>query len=212
MHDLHERRLLITTGIAMNASGINVGTTGNLSLRSEQGMWITPSRIPYADLQAGDIVPVHLDGSWPAGQTPSSEWRFHRDIYRHRADARAIVHAHPVHCSALASLHRSIPAFHYMVAVAGGKDIRCCAYETYGTQELSDRVIEALVDRKACLMANHGLVCLDRDLPRALALAVEVENLARTYCQALSIGEPFILDDAEMQRVIGKLGGSGSNA
>jgi len=212
VHDLEQRRQLIATAIAMNVSGINVGTTGNLSLRSEQGMWITPSRIPYADLCPEDIVPVHMDGSWPEGQTPSSEWRFHRDIYQHREDAQAIVHAHPAYCSALASLHRSIPAFHYMVAVAGGKDIRCCAYATYGTQELSDLVINALEDRKACLMANHGLVCLERDLPRALALAVEVENLARTYCQALSIGEPIILDEGEMQRVIAKLGSRGSNA
>lgn len=196
----------------MNDSGINVGTTGNLSLRTEAGMLITPSRKPYADLQPEDIVPVAMDGSWPENQTPSSEWRFHRDIYAHRPDAQAIVHAHPVHCSALASLHRGIPAFHYMVAVAGGADIRCCGYATYGTQELSDRVIEALRGRKACLMANHGLVCAESSLPRALALAIEVENLARTYCQALQVGEPVILDDAEMQRVIAKLGGQGSNA
>lgn len=207
-----QRQELIATAIAMNASGINVGTTGNLSLRTNEGMLITPSRIPYADLQSQDIVPVNMDGTWPPGQTPSSEWRFHRDIYLHRPDAQAIVHAHPVHCSALASLNRSIPAFHYMVAVAGGKDIRCCGYATYGTQELSDHVLAALQDRKACLMANHGLVCLESTLQRALALAVEVENLARTYCQALQIGEPVILDDAEMLRVMAKLGGQGSNA
>ncbi len=209
---LQAREDLIATALAMNVSGINVGTTGNLSLRSPEGMLITPSRKPYAELQPADIVPVSPDGSWPKGQTPSSEWRFHRDIYLHRPDAQAIVHAHPVHCAALASLHKGIPAFHYMVAVAGGKDIRCCGYATYGTQELSDLVIAALQDRKACLMANHGLVCLDSTLPRALALAVEVENLARTYCQALQIGEPVILDDAEMQRVIARLGDRGSNA
>lgn len=207
-----EREDLIATAIAMNASGINVGTTGNLSLRVKDGMLVTPSRIPYADLQPQDIVPVAMDGSWPDSQNPSSEWRFHRDIYSQRPDAQAIVHAHPVYCSALASLHRSIPAFHYMVAVAGGKDIRCCGYATYGTQELSELVLAALQGRKACLMANHGLVCLESTLPRALALAIEVENLARTYCQALQIGEPVILDDTEMLRVIAKLGGKGSNA
>jgi L-fuculose-phosphate aldolase len=175
-------------------------------------MLITPSRKPYADLLPADIVPVALDGSWPESQVPSSEWRFHRDIYLHRPDALAIVHAHPVYCSALASLHRGIPAFHYMVAVAGGKDIRCCGYATYGTQDLSDLLLAGLQDRKACLMANHGLVCLESSLPRALALAIEVENLARTYCQALQIGEPVILDDAEMVRVMAKLGGQGSNA
>jgi len=206
------REELITTALAMNASGINVGTTGNLSVRTAGGMLITPSRKPYDQLQPEDIVPVSLEGEWPKGQLPSSEWRFHRDIYLHRPDAQAIVHAHPVFCAALASLHRGIPAFHYMVAVAGGKDIRCCAYATYGTQELSDFVIAALEDRKACLMANHGLVCLESSLPRALALAIEVENLARTYCQVLQIGEPVILDDDEMQRVIVKLGDKGSNA
>lgn len=209
---LELREQLIATALAMNASGINVGTTGNLSVRNAEGMLITPSRKPYAELRPEDIVPVSLEGSWPQEQVPSSEWRFHRDIYLHRPDALAIVHAHPVHSSALASLHKGIPAFHYMVAVAGGKDIRCCDYATYGTQELSDLVIAALDDRKACLMANHGLVCLESSLPRALALAVEVENLARTYCQALQIGEPVILDDEEMQRVMLKLGGKGSNA
>jgi L-fuculose-phosphate aldolase len=207
-----QRQDLIAAAQAMNASGINVGTTGNLSLRTAEGMLITPSRKPYADLLPADIVPVALDGSWPESQVPSSEWRFHRDIYLHRPDALAIVHAHPVYCSALASLHRGIPAFHYMVAVAGGKDIRCCGYATYGTQDLSDLLLAGLQDRKACLMANHGLVCLESSLPRALALAIEVENLARTYCQALQIGEPVILDDAEMVRVMAKLGGQGSNA
>jgi L-fuculose-phosphate aldolase len=212
MMTVQQRLDLIATAQAMNASGINVGTTGNLSLRSGDGMLITPSRIPYDDLRPELIVAVSMEGNWPKEQTPSSEWRFHRDIYLQRPDAQAIVHAHPVHCSALASLHMAIPAFHYMVAVAGGKDIRCCAYATYGTQELSDLVIAALQERKACLMANHGLVCLESDLPRALALAIEVENLARTYCQALQIGEPVVLDDEEMQRVIAKLGGKGSNA
>jgi L-fuculose-phosphate aldolase len=206
------REELIATALGMNASGINVGTTGNLSVRSAGGMLITPSRKPYDQLQPEDIVPVSLQGEWPNGQQPSSEWRFHRDIYLNRPDAQAIVHAHPVFCAALASLRRGIPAFHYMVAVAGGKDIRCCAYATYGTQELSDFVIAALEDRKACLMANHGLVCLESSLPRALALAIEVENLARTFCQALQIGDPVILDDDEMQRVIVKLGDKGSNA
>ncbi len=213
---MQQRLELIATAQAMNASGINVGTAGNLSVRSTEGMLITPSRIPYADLQPEQIVPIALDGSadgnWPRHQTPSSEWRFHRDIYLQKPDAHAIVHAHPVHCCALASLQKPIPAFHYMVAVAGGTDIRCCDYATYGTQELSDLIIAALQDRKACLMANHGMVCLESTLPRALALAIEVENLARTYCQALLLGEPVVLDDAEMQRVMAKLGGKGSNA
>jgi L-fuculose-phosphate aldolase len=206
------RRELIETALAMNATGINCGTSGNVSLRHGEGMLITPSGARYDDLQPGDIVAVSLDGQWEKGRKPSSEWRFHHDIYRQRPDAQAIVHAHPVHCSALACLSKAIPAFHYMVAVAGGEDIRCAPYATFGTQELSDHVVHALAGRKACLMANHGLVCLERDLPHALALAIEVENLARTYCQCLAIGEPVLLDSEEMARVIEKFKHYGAGA
>ena len=209
IHD--PRQQLIETAMAMNASGINCGTSGNVSLRHEQGMLITPSGAHYDDLHPADIVLVSLDGHWAAGSRPSSEWRFHRDIYSRRPDAQAVVHAHPAHCTALACLGRRIPAFHYMVAIAGGEDIACAPYATFGTQELSDHVLRALSGRKACLMANHGLVCLERDLPHALALAVEVENLARMYCQCLQIGEPVLLDSAEMDRVIAKFSDYGSN-
>ncbi len=192
----------------MNASGINSGTAGNLSVRIEAAegwsMLITPSGCSYDLLKPEDIVAVTATGKWPEGQTPSSEWRIHHDIYHGRPDAAAIVHAHPVHCTALACLHRSIPAFHYMVSCAGGADIRCCGYATFGTQELSDQVLSALVGRKACLMANHGMVCMEASLEKALALAIEVENLASMYCQVLSLGEPVILEDEEMQRVIEK--------
>jgi len=195
---------LIETAVAMNASGINCGTSGNVSLRHGEGMLITPSGAVYATLHPDDIVLVSADGHWDAGEKPSSEWRFHRDIYLQRPDAHAVVHAHPVYCTALACLGKPIPAFHYMVAIAGGDDIRCAPYATFGTQELSDHVLQALAGRKACLMANHGLVCLERDLPRALALAIEVENLARTYCQCLTLAEPDLLDSVEMARVIEK--------
>jgi len=198
------RLQLIETAVGMNARGINCGTSGNVSLRHGEDMLITPSGANYDDLQPADIVLVTARGQWKAGRKPSSEWRFHHDIYRQRPDAHAVVHAHPVHCAALACLGKPIPAFHYMVAIAGGEDIRCAPYATFGTQELSDHVVRALDGRKACLMANHGLVCLESNLSRALALAVEVENLARTYCQCLSIGEPAILDSAEMLRVIEK--------
>jgi L-fuculose-phosphate aldolase len=196
------RAELIGIALEMNASGINCGTSGNVSLRHGEGMLITPSGVHYDEMRPGDIVAVSLDGHWDEGRKPSSEWRFHRDIYLQRPDAHAVVHAHPVHCTALACLGKPIPAFHYMVAVAGGEDIRCAPYATFGTQELSDHVLKALTGRKACLMANHGLICLERDLPRALALAVEVENLARTYCQCLAIGEPNLLGSEEMARVI----------
>ena len=198
------REASIEAAVAMNASGINQGTSGNISVRTDDGMLITPSGMPYCSLAPDDLVLVSMDGAISGQREPSSEWRFHRDIYRERDDAQAIVHAHPDYCVTLACLGRAIPAFHYMVAAAGGHDIRCSAYATFGTQQLSDHVLKALQGRKACLMANHGLVCLERNLPRALALAIEVEHLAKAYCHCLAIGEPVILDDAEMGRVLEK--------
>jgi len=198
------RQALIETALAMNASGINQGAAGNLSMRSEEGMLLTPSGMAYPDLAPEDIVFMDLDGNSEGLRQPSSEWRFHLDIYRQREDVQAIVHAHPVHCAALACLNRPIPAFHYMVAVAGGRNIRCAQYATFGTQALSNHVIAALADRNACLMANHGLIALGQSLSGALALAVEVENLANMYTRSLSIGDPVILEDEEMDRVIEK--------
>ena len=136
------------------------------------------------------------------GPRPSSEWRIHRDVYGARPEARAVLHAHPVYSTALACLRRPLPAFHYMVAVAGGSDIRCADYATFGSQALSDAVLRALEGRRACLMANHGLLCLAADLRGALALAQEIEQLSRSYLQCLAAGEPVLLDDAEMERVL----------
>jgi L-fuculose-phosphate aldolase len=198
------RRQLIDTARAMNASGINSGTSGNLSLRCDHGILITPSGMTYEQLQPEDIVLLDMSGEADGIRRPSSEWRFHRDIYAQRPDAHAIVHAHPVHCTALACLHHPIPAFHYLVAVAGGKDIRCAKYATFGTQALSDNVLEAIHKRKACLMANHGVLCLEADLSAALSLAIEIEQLARTYNQCLAIGEPELLENAEMEIVLEK--------
>lgn len=202
------REKLIATAREMNRSGINQGSSGNLSLRSGDGMLITPSGLPYDRLEPADIVFLPLDCGDAAvskgPRKPSSEWRIHRDVYRARPEALAILHAHPVHCAALACLNRPLPAFHYMVAVAGGRDVRCAPYATFGTQALSHHVLAALEDRRACLMANHGLLCLAADLRSALALAVELEALAKTYLQCLSVGEPVILDDAEMGRVLEK--------
>ena len=197
---LHKQ--LIETAVAMNASGINRGTSGNLSVRADEGFLITPSGMDYESLAPDDIVAVNLEGDWEGSNKPSSEWRIHLDVYRSREDALAIVHAHPAFCTTLACLNKPIPAIHYMVAAAGGRDIRCAPYATFGTQALSDHVVTALEGRKACLMAHHGLLCLERDLPRALALAIEVEGLAQIYYQCLLAGEPEILDDAEMSRVL----------
>ena len=198
------RRQLIDTAIAMNASGLNQGTSGNLSVRCDEGFLITPSGMDYAGLETDDIVSMDLDGKPRGTRKPSSEWRFHAAIYRHRPEANAILHAHPVHCSALACLDKGIPAFHYMVATAGGKDIRCAEYATFGTPALSDNVIRALEGRKACLMAHHGLTCFEKDLARVLALAIEVENLANVYGRILAIGDARVLPDDEMQRVLDK--------
>ena len=196
------RDALITTARAMNQSGLNRGTSGNLSLRHEDGMLITPSGVPYDELEPDAIVHVDARGEPRGGMRPSSEWRFHLDIYRARPEAQAILHAHPVHCTALACLNRPMPAFHYMVAVAGGRDMRCAPYATFGTQALSDHVLHALEGRRACLMANHGVLCFEATLPRALDLALEIEYLARTYLACLAAGEPVLLDDAEMERVL----------
>lgn len=196
------RQQLVDTARAMNASGLNRGTSGNLSLRDGDGMLVTPSGVPYDDLGPGDIVRVDRDGVSEGKLRPSSEWRFHHDIYRARPEAGAILHAHPAHCTALACLRRPLPAFHYMVAVAGGRDIRCAPYATFGSQALSDHVLAALEGRRACLMANHGLVCFAGDPPAALDLALEIEHLAQSYLACLAAGEPVVLDDAEMERVL----------
>lgn len=196
------RQNLIDIAIAMNRSGINQGTSGNLSVRCETGMLVTPSGMAYSALEPDDIVFVDQSGKPTGRRLPSSEWRIHHAVYAARPDAGAILHAHPTFCTALACMQKPIPAFHYMVAVAGGKDIPCSPYATFGSQELSEQVLETLQGRRACLMANHGLICFSADLDGALALAIEVEQLAHTYLQCLAVGEPEILDGAEMDRVL----------
>lgn len=190
--------------------GLNQGTSGNVSARSPGGFLITPSGRDMSELAAADMVPVDMDGQAPEGLKPSSEWRFHRDIYAAFPEAGAIVHAHSPFAVALACLRRDIPSFHYMVAMAGGVDIRCARYATFGTQALSDAVLEALEDRRACLMANHGLVAWGRGLAGALALAVEVEALCGQYLRCLQVGEPALLSDVEMAEVLEKFRDYGS--
>jgi L-fuculose-phosphate aldolase len=184
--------------------GLNRGTSGNVSARSPEGFLITPSGRDMTELAAADMAPVDMEGRAPEGLKPSSEWRFHRDIYAAFPEAGAIVHAHSPFAVALACLRRDIPAFHYMVAMAGGVDIRCARYATFGTQALSDAVLEALRERRACLMANHGLVAWGRGLADALALAVEVEALCGQYLRCIQAGEPVRLSDAEMAEVLEK--------
>lgn len=195
------RRNIIETCLGMNRLGVNQGMAGNISARHGDGLLVTPSGLPYDSMIPADIVFLDADGTPHGERNPSSEWRFHYDILRNREDAGAVLHAHAPYCTTLACLGREIPAFHYMVAVAGGDSIRCAPYATFGEQELSDNALVALDGRKACLLANHGMICIDRDLDAVLALAVEVETLARQYCQALQLGEPIILPAAEMRRV-----------
>jgi L-fuculose-phosphate aldolase len=185
--------------------GLTHGTSGNVSVRyDERRFFVSPSGMDYEVLQADDIPLMDLAGRWFGRRRPSSEWRFHRDILHSRRDVDAIVHTHSPQATALACTGRGIPAFHYMVAVAGGRDIRCAPYHAFGTQELSDAALAALENRKACLLANHGVIATGTDLPAAIALAGEVENLALQYCAALSLGDVRILDEAQMCRVLEK--------
>jgi L-fuculose-phosphate aldolase len=197
------RQEIIDTALAMSREGLSPGTSGNVSARWEEGMLITPTGMAYDDLILEDIVFVDTKGVPAAGsRTPSSEWRFHLAAYGSRADAKAVVHTHSLNATALACARKPIPAFHYMVAVAGGADIPLADYATFGTKELANNVAAALKDRKACLMANHGQIATGASLFDALALAREVESLAAQLVKVLQIGAPHVLDAAEMRRVL----------
>ena len=198
------RRGIVDTARAMNSHAINQGTSGNVSARTEGGFLITPSGIGYDGCTPADIVHMSMDGSARGRHQPSSEWPLHRDVLAARPGVDAVLHAHPPFATALACLGRGIPAFHYMVAIAGGRDIRCAPYATFGSAELSRAALEALEGRSACLLANHGMVAVGSSLKAALMLALEVETLARQYMLALQVGEPNLLDDAEMDVVLEK--------
>ena len=204
MSELPLRKELIATALAMNALGVNRGKSGNVSARWKDGFLVTPSGLPYEETRPADIVFVDGHGT-PAGRRPpSSEWRFHHDIYRTRKDAQAVVHTHSSFATTLACLRVEVPAFHYMIAMAGANSIRCAPYATFGTQVLSDHALQALSGRKACLLANHGMIAIGDGLKHALALAVEVEALCEQYWRALQIGKPAVLSDAEMEVVLEK--------
>ena len=197
------RQQLVTVARRMNGTGLNQGTSGNLSVRIEEGILVTPSSLPYEQMEVGDLVALDLSGQplKEKQRRPSSEWRLHADVLSCRPEAMAVLHCHPIHATALACHDRGIPAFHYMVAVAGGDEIRCAPYATFGTKALSDNVVNALAQRTACLLARHGMVTLGKDLESALRVAVEVETLARMYLQALQLGEPPLLSTQQMQAV-----------
>jgi len=195
-------RKVIENCLAMNTQGINQGSAGNISVRYQDGFLITPSGIAYEQLQPENIVFVNRDGISRDRLAPSSEWRMHRDIYRDRPEAGAVLHAHSTFATTLSCLRLEIPAFHYMVAVAGGSSIRCAEYALFGTQALSDNMLTALEDRRACLLGTHGMICYHDNLDKVLLLGIEIESLARQYWHARQLGEPVLLDDAQMTEVL----------
>jgi L-fuculose-phosphate aldolase len=202
------RRGIVETALEMERLGINQGTSGNVSARCRDGLLVTPSGVPAREMDAAGIVwlplDVHEDDAILRTHRPSSEWRIHRDILRARADTNAVVHTHSIAATALAIHGRDIPAVHYMVAAAGGASIRCAPYAVFGSQQLSDYALDALRERRACLLAHHGVIALGDDLARALWLAHEVEVLAKQYLLASQLGTPPVLTDEQMDEVLEK--------
>lgn len=211
---LSKKELSLAAGIIrvcreLQARGLNQGTAGNVSVRLPDGFLVTPSGMAYDVMRPADLVKVDLSGAPSGRRKPSSEWRLHLDAYKSRPEIGAVVHTHSGYATTLACLRRKIPAFHYVIAFFGGDDIRCSGYATYGTQELSDLVVEALRDRMAALMGSHGLIVLGQTLDKALALTVEAETLAMMYWRAIQAGEPVILPSEEIERVRRKAQASG---
>ena len=198
----------------LNSSNLSPLRSGNISIRSNQdnkeGFLITPSGIKYDQLKKDSIVFLELDEKTNIekitkdGINPSSEWRFHQDIYIKRTDAKAIVHAHSTHATAVSAHGKNIPAFHYMIALAGGNDIKCAQYATFGTKELSENILHALEKRKACLMSNHGQVAFGKNLEDAFELAEEIENICHQYINTIKLGNPKILSFKEMNKILEK--------
>ena len=215
MNNLKEKEEVIEYSIKLNSTNLSPLRSGNISVRGIQddieGFFITPSGKKYETLKVEDIVFLSLNDKkdflscFNSGKNPSSEWRFHQDIYKNKRKARAIVHAHSPHAAAVSAHGKPIPPFHYMIALAGGEDIKCSEYATFGTNELSMNIIRALENRKACLMSNHGQVAFGDDLSKAFELAQEVENICHQYIIALKMGEPKILSFVEMQKILEKV-------
>lgn len=188
----------------MNSSGLNQGTSGNISVRSGDEMIITPSGVPYDDLMPEMLCRIGLRGDpdMTGPFPPSSEWRFHQEILKKNPEQMAVVHAHPAHATAIAIQRRPIPACHYMVAAFGGNDVPLVEYALFGSAALAEMAGKALKDRRACLLANHGALVTGETLARALWRMEELENLARVYLLAQTTGEPTLLSDAQMEDVI----------
>jgi len=203
------RRQLIAALQRLDTLGLNRGSTGNLSHRWGDGMLITPTGMGAADCGPDDLVWLGFDGTLRGAWKPSSEWHFHQALYGARPELQAVVHTHATNATALACLRRPLPAFHYMVAVAGGTDVRCAPYHLFGTPELSQAVVQAMQGRKAALLATHGLVTAGATLREAMKVTIEIESLCDTYLRALAVGEPAVLGDDEMAAVIDKFRGYG---
>lgn len=213
-YELELRQQMLEYAKALNNTGLSAGKSGNLSVRCEDGMLITPSGMEYHQLKGEDIVKLNLSGDKLCSSiySPSTEWHFHAGIYTARPDQRAVVHAHPSYCTALACTSRSIPAFHYMVAIAGGKEIPLASYATFGTEQLSNNIVICMSKLRACLLENHGMLATGESLKQAFQLAQEVELLAQQYCLALTIGNVNLLSDYEMDVVIEKFKTYGRNS
>ena len=201
---LIQKKEVIKFAKLLNHRKLSALRSGNISLRHKNGFLITPSGKKYSSLKVKDIVFVNLKGEFNNKQKPSSEWRFHQDIYISKTNAKAIVHSHSTNATALSTHNKKIPSFHYMVALAGGSDIKCAKYATYGTRELSKNILKALKNRFACLIANHGQITFGSSLAEAFELAEEVDNLAKQYIKALLLGRPKLLSLNEMKKVLNK--------
>lgn len=204
----HREKLLHTCRKLIEL-GLNKGTSGNASVRVEDGLLVTPSGLEVEAMMPGDMVWMDGQGQFHGDRAPSSEWRFHRDILQARPEIHAVIHAHSMFATTLACMHKEVPPFHYMIAVTGSDRIRCAPYALFGSQALSDHALVALQGSRACLLANHGMIVLGEDLERALAVAVEVENLCEHYWRALQIGEPQLLSEQEMAEVFERFQGYG---
>jgi L-fuculose-phosphate aldolase len=201
---------LISCAIELNKLGLNRGSSGNISIRSEAGFLITPSGVPPLDLKKDSIVEMDFEGNVISGDNPSSEWRFHRDILKIKQEVNAVIHTHSCCATAFSCFRKTLPPFHYMIAVAGGDDVKCAPYALFGSQELSDNVLESLKGRYACFLANHGMIAVGSSLKTALDIAIEIESLSQQFLLLESIGDYELLNDSEMSAVLEKFKSYGS--
>ncbi|MFZ9642479.1 MAG: class II aldolase/adducin family protein [Candidatus Methylopumilus sp.] len=204
------RESLLSSAQTLQHKCLNQGTSGNVSVRHDDGFLITPSGMHIDDMKPSSIVQMNMQGEAVSAGKPSSEWRFHRDIYHARPEVKAVIHTHSMFATTLACLRKEIPPFHYMIAVVGGDTIPCAEYALFGTQDLSDKAIAALKGRRACLLANHGMIAVGKTLAQALDIAIEVETLCEQYWRALQIGEPQHLSKQQMDDVFEQFKGYGN--